>query len=106
MRIALIALLIVGCSLSRSFEPEEIETEVEVEEPPTPPVLTPDQIEFSIAELSPAKIEVKQMHWSCCTDLCRGKPSSVTRDMNTSYIKCQCSDGRLFRVTRLKGKGR
>ena len=106
MRFLLIALLIAGCSLSRNYDPEEIKVEREKEPPAPARALTPAEIEFAIAELSPPKITVKQMHWSCCTDLCRGKPSSVTRDPNTAYIKCQCSDGRLFRVTRLKGKGR
>lgn len=45
---------------------------------------------------------VTKGQWQCCTDLCHSPPLKVTKEIETSYIICECANKKIYRVTRLK----
>ena len=85
--------LLVGCtsfdSMVNSFRSD------------VPPPLEPEE-EMDLYIPTQSK-PLLYMHWQCCIDLCKGKqPLSVTKELHTPYIICECKTGKIFRVTRLR----
>jgi len=110
MKLILLFLLVTSCArFSNDYEEEDM-----------PPILTQEEliqklegIEPTIKSVSPGKpypvtpkvqVLANRMQQSCCIDVCRGIPRNVAREPMTKYIRCTCQDGRVFRVTRLRGK--
>ena len=85
-----LSLYLMGCSTRFLGIPEEVDEVVD---------------QFNEKESDPIYVRpVEAMHWQCCTDLCKGAwPKSVLKELDTSYIICECKNGKVFRVTRLKG---
>ena len=117
MRILLIALLLGGCGLAR-FSGYDSDGDEHTLQPKHAAPLTDEEIitalqgrEPDIKSVSPGepypttKVEVipSPMQRSCCRDVCRGTPAGVAREPDTKYVRCTCKDGRVFRVTRLRG---
>jgi hypothetical protein len=128
MKIALILLLLNGCGLARfsgydndgdehTLAPKHAAPLTEQEIIAALEGRTPDLKSVSPGEPYPVKPLVKpkpvikkenplipnSMQWSCCRDVCRGFPKNVAREPDTKYVRCTCADGRVFRVTRLRG---
>ncbi len=100
IKFLLILLIFTGCArFSDDYEDDE-----PVARPKITPTMTDEQIIKALEGVNPDLISVNKMQWSCCRDLCRGVPYNVSREPRTKYIRCSCSDGRMFRVTRLRGK--
>jgi hypothetical protein len=112
----MLVLLVTSCArFSNDYDDDEFVAKEE-----QVPLLTEEElikklegVTPTIQSVSPGKpypvksVQVipSNMQRSCCTDVCRGKPKHVAREPHTKYVRCTCQDGRMFRVTRLKGKG-
>lgn len=85
-----------ACSTTKSFRsniPKESIDEGDIEEEEEKRYYVPTEVKA-----------VMSMHWICCQDLCKGRqPQSVLKELHTPYIVCKCFNGKIFRVTRVKG---
>ena len=99
MRWLVLCFFISSCStLSTILDPKTYEDEKELVEPDE------DDPDFFIPDDQIALKPVLAMHFACCADLCKGRQRvlSVLNEAETPYIRCNCTSGKSFRVTRTR----
>ena len=92
MRLFAVILLILVTSCSTLAEFADDATVEEDEDP------------FADLDPNPRLGPVKTFHYACCSDLCKGwkRVVETLNEADTPYIRCKCTSGNEYRVTRTK----
>lgn len=92
-RFAVLLLLVTSCSTLSDFVEDSVyDGESEAADP------------FADLDPNPRSAPVLNFHYACCSDLCKGwrRVKSILNEADTPYIRCMCTTGNYYRVTRIK----